>query len=59
MQDPVVRSLLARARSAGFSVHLETTNVRNVSFYERAGFSTTGVAQLGTDGPMIRGMASG
>lgn len=47
---------LAPVFGAGHPVHLETTNPRNVPFYERAGFVVRAELQLGTDGPVIRAM---
>lgn len=46
---------LAPVFGEGAPVHLETTNPRNVAFYERAGFAESGRRQLG-DGPVLRAM---
>lgn len=52
----VGRRALAPVLGAGYPVHLETTNSRNVSFYERAGFVVRKQMRLGSDGPVIRAM---
>lgn len=52
----LLRPVVAAARDAGLGVHLETTNPRNVGFYERMGFIQTGEGRLGADGPLMRAM---
>lgn len=47
---------LAPVFGAGYPVQLETTNPRNVAFYERVGFVVRAELQLGADGPLLRAM---
>jgi GNAT superfamily N-acetyltransferase len=47
---------LAPVLGSGYPVHLETTNPRNVPFYERAGFTVRAELRLGDDGPVLRAM---
>lgn len=48
----VVDPVLARADAEGLGCYLESSNVRNLSFYERLGFVATGTIQV-PDGPTL------
>jgi GNAT superfamily N-acetyltransferase len=48
--------VLARCDSDGLPAYLESSNGRNVGFYERHGFEVQWEARPSDDGPMIRGM---
>ncbi len=48
----LVRHCLEIVDESGFPAYLETPNPRTVPFYERAGFSVTGVAQAGRCPPI-------
>jgi predicted N-acetyltransferase YhbS len=54
--ERAIRPALDAARAAGVSVHLESTNPRNLPFYERLGFARTGSLALGT-GPTLIALA--
>ena len=47
----VIRPGVDAAAAAGFGVHLETTNPRNLSFYRSLGFQVTTELTLEVDGP--------
>jgi ribosomal protein S18 acetylase RimI-like enzyme len=51
----VVDPVLERADAEGVGVYLESSNVRNVPFYERLGFVATGRIQI-PDGPSLTPM---
>ena len=48
----LMRHCLEIVDESGFPAYLETPNPRTVPFYERAGFSVTGVAQAGASPPI-------
>ena len=50
-----VDPILARADAAGLGCYLESSNVRNLSFYERLGFVVTGAIHV-PDGPTLTPM---
>lgn len=52
---PVVMPVLARADAEGIGTYLESSNVRNVPFYERLGFVATGIVRI-PDGPSLTSM---
>ncbi len=48
--------VLARCDADGVGAYLESSNARNVGFYERNGFQVQWEARPSEDGPMMRGM---
>jgi ribosomal protein S18 acetylase RimI-like enzyme len=52
----LLRHGLARTRSANMPCYLETTNRRNISYYERNGFSLVGERPIAGGGPTVWGM---
>jgi ribosomal protein S18 acetylase RimI-like enzyme len=52
----LVRHGLARAQSRNLPSYLETTNPRNIAFYQRHGFELVGEQPVAGGGPMIWGM---
>ena len=52
----LVRHGLARALSMRLSCYLETTNQRNIAFYQRNGFRLVGERTIARHGPTIWGM---
>jgi GNAT superfamily N-acetyltransferase len=52
----LLQSLLAQCDERGHAVHLDSSNVRNVSFYERLGFVGAGQVEVPGGGPVIRTM---
>jgi ribosomal protein S18 acetylase RimI-like enzyme len=52
----LVRHGLARARSRNLPCYLETTNERNIAFYQREGFRLVGERPVVRGSPMIWGM---
>jgi len=52
----LLRHGIARAQSMGLPCYLETTNPRNVPYYERHGFSPLGHRPIACSGPTIWGM---
>jgi GNAT superfamily N-acetyltransferase len=51
----VVQPVLDRCDRDGLPAYLESSNARNVPFYERLGFAATGVIQI-PDGPSLTAM---
>lgn len=51
----VLAPVLAEADALGVGAYLESSNVRNVAFYERLGFVTTGIIQI-PGGPFLTPM---
>jgi ribosomal protein S18 acetylase RimI-like enzyme len=49
----VITPVLDRADAAGVPAYLESSNPRNVPFYERLGFTVTGTVQMPEDGPVV------
>lgn len=52
----LVEPVLDACDRGGFPAHLESSNPRNVSFYERLGFVDTGRYRCGDDGPELVAM---
>jgi GNAT superfamily N-acetyltransferase len=52
----LLRPVLREADEAGVPAYLETSTPRNVRFYERAGFSVTGEAEVPGGGPHVWAM---
>lgn len=52
----LLRHGLARAHSMSLPCYLETTNQRNIGYYERNGFRLLGQRQIACAGPVIWGM---
>jgi ribosomal protein S18 acetylase RimI-like enzyme len=52
----LVRHGLARAQSGNLPCYLETTNQRNIAFYQRHGFKLVGERSVAGGGPMVWGM---
>jgi ribosomal protein S18 acetylase RimI-like enzyme len=52
----LLRHGLARAQSLQLPTYLETTNQRNLAFYQQHGFKLVGQRPVARDGPMVWGM---
>jgi ribosomal protein S18 acetylase RimI-like enzyme len=52
----LVRHGLARAQSGNLPCYLETTNQRNIAFYQRHGFKLVGERPVAGGGPMVWGL---
>lgn len=52
----LMRHGLARAQSRNLPSYLETTNPRNIAFYQRHGFKLVGERAVAGGGPMVWGM---
>jgi GNAT superfamily N-acetyltransferase len=52
----VLRPVLDRCDAAGLPAYLESSNERNVPFYERHGFVATGIIQIPDGGPALTPM---
>lgn len=52
----VIRHMLDRCDAEGMPAYLESSNVRNVPFYARHGFETTGEIVVGTGAPTVTAM---
>jgi ribosomal protein S18 acetylase RimI-like enzyme len=54
----LVRHGLARAQAMNLPSYLETTNPRNIAFYQRHGFKLVGERSVAGGGPMVWGMVT-
>ena len=52
----VIRHMLDRCDAEGLPAYLESSNVRNVPFYARHGFVSTGEIVVGKDAPTVTAM---
>ena len=52
----VIRHMLDRCDAEGMPAYLESSNVRNVPFYARHGFKTTGEIAVGKGAPTVTAM---
>lgn len=52
----VIAPALALCDALGVAAHLESSNARNLTFYQRHGFEVTAEVQMGDTGPIIRPM---
>ena len=52
----VLEPVLKRCDAQGLPAHLESSNPRNLPFYERHGFEVLGEISVAPDGPVIRPM---
>jgi len=52
----VLEPVLAHCDAQGLSAHLESSNPRNLAFYQRHGFEVTGEIAVTATGPIIRPM---
>lgn len=52
----VIGPTLERCDLEGLPVYLESSNPRNIAFYERLGFSSRWEQRIGDDGPLLTGM---
>ena len=52
----VIRHMLDRCDAEGMPAYLESSNVRNVPFYARHGFETTGEIPVGKGAPTVTAM---
>jgi GNAT superfamily N-acetyltransferase len=52
----VIRHMLDRCDAEGMPAYLESSNVRNVPFYARHGFETTGEIAVGKGAPTVTAM---
>jgi GNAT superfamily N-acetyltransferase len=52
----MIRHMLDRCDAEGMPAYLESSNVRNVPFYARHGFETTGEIVVGTGAPTVTAM---
>jgi GNAT superfamily N-acetyltransferase len=52
----VIGPTLDRCDAEGLPAYLESSNPRNVAFYERLGFSSRWEQRIGDDGPLLTGM---
>ena len=52
----LLKHLLAQCDERGHPVHLDSSNQRNVSFYERLGFTVSGEVEVPGGGPTMRCM---
>jgi len=49
----LLRHATARTDAAGLPAYLESSNPRNVTFYERHGFVPVGTIQVGSSPPLV------
>lgn len=54
----LIRHGVERAQATGFPSYLETTNARNLPFYEQHGFRVVGEERLPYEGPRIWGLVA-
>jgi ribosomal protein S18 acetylase RimI-like enzyme len=47
---------LWRLDTEGLAAHLDSSNARNVPFYERLGFRVAAEVRVGSDGPVLRSL---
>ena len=52
----VIRHMLERCDAEGLPAYLESSNLRNVPFYARHGFVSTGEIVVGKDAPTVTAM---
>ena len=52
----LLEPMLELCDEQSMAVHLESSNPRNVPFYQRHGFEVTAEIELGGDGPLVQPM---